>query len=233
MKPDNVLLAVLTFFVAIAMAFSGCEPVGAAPAAAQELVHRDVTPQIVWDDATRLALGQCDVAEAGWRNHTEHAAMAFVLLRRWREYNERHPDAPITFEQEIRQYCHVHRVERASSSNGWALGLTWGPLEADPREAADPRPMCTGDDCWRRYASRWDAVRAAVLAFEAGELRDPMPLAIIWGGAMDHGGSAPSLVWLGPTVHSIVNEDGGPVLLANRFYGRRSAIARAASRRVP
>lgn len=190
-------------------------------------------PQIEWNDSTRLALAQCYVAEAGWRNYTEHSAMAHVLERRWRMYNAAHPDAPITFEQEVRQYCHVHRVEREESSNGWALGLTWGPLDADPRQATDPRPMCIGDDCWRRYASRWDVVRESVLAFERGELADPMPLAILWGGTMDSAGS--TVVSLGPHTRSIVPNENGEfveVLLLNRFYARRSAIASAARRRA-
>ena len=236
---DQWILAAFVLLASFSMMFGGCHGIaGPAAAAAQEAPDPDLAGEvvIVWEDSTRLALGQCFVAEAGWRNHTEHAAMAFVLRRRWLAYNAAHPDAPITFEQEIRQYCHVHRVARERSSNGWALGLTWGPLETDPRLPTDPRPMCTEDGCWRRYTSRWDVVRESVLAFERGELRDPMPLAILWGSAMDSGGNAPSLAWLGPTVRSAsaVDDEGNPlpVRLANRFYARRSEIARAARTRA-
>lgn len=223
---DNAVLFFVAFLVAIGMAFAGCQAVGAASAAAQEyepstsdeLVGEVVVEGIAWNDSTRLALGQCFVAEARWRNRTEHSAIAHLLERRWRRYNAAHPSAPISFETQVRAYCHIHRAPQADSSNGWALGLTWGPMVEDPG---------MGSVNWRRWRDDWDFVRETVSLFEQGQLIDPMPLSMTFGGDMDSAG--PELVYLGPTAISI--EDGARILLHNRFYALRSVISRAAARR--
>ena len=172
--------------------------------------------EISWTDATRLALAQCLVAEARWRNRTEHSAIAHVLERRWRRVAERVPG--YTFEQMVRDYCHVHRATRERSSNGWVLSLPWGPMTEDPG---------IGDADWSRWTDDWEYVRETVGMFERGELRDPMPLAMHFGGHMDSAGVG--CVWLGPTTVSV--ETGARVLLHNRFYSTTRAVARAASRR--
>jgi hypothetical protein len=173
---------------------------------------------IAWDDATRLAVAQCLVAEARFRPRTEHSLMLHVLERRWREHAERDP--AWTFEAQVRQYCHLFR-DPEHSTGRWALSLPWGPMVEDPG-------MPVGAD-WRRWVDDWDFTRETVARFEAGELPDPMPLAILWGGAMDSRQSA-TTVWLGPTAHSV--DDGAPVLLHNRFYARASAVRAAAARRA-
>lgn len=182
------------------------------------IVRAALGERIEWDDSVRLAVGQCLVAEARWRNRTEHSAILHVLERRWRRYNANHPDAPIAFERQVRQFCHLHRSPEDSTSR-WALNLPWGPLVADPG-------MPSGSD-WRRWRDDWEFVRETVGMFERGDLHDPMPLAMTFGGDMDSGGVG--LVYLGPWTHSI--ENGERILLHNRFYALQSTIARAAARR--
>lgn len=175
-----------------------------------------------WDDSTRLALAQCLVAEAGWRNRTEHSAISHVLLRRWRSIqSSRHN---YRFETMVRRYCAVHRVRRPTARQAWVRALPWGPLESDPG-------MPSVVD-WRNYAASWDHVRETVLMFEAGTLRDPLPQAEHWGGSMDRTPSGGVL--LTRTVRSI--EDGAELRLHNRFYrvdreaARRERLRREAQR---
>lgn len=224
---DNTLLFGLVLWAALAMSARACT-VGPAVAAAQDddepSVSDEPAPEdapIAWDDTTRLAVAQCLVAEARWRNRTEHAIMLHVLERRWRRYNRFHPHAPITFERQVRQYCHLHRSPEDSTSR-WALDLPWGPLTED----VDPNVTAA------RWADDWDYTRETVTLFEHGALADPMPLAILWGGGMDSVGA--TVVYLGPHTRSIVpNTDGSfsEVLLHNRFYALRTEIAHAAARR--
>lgn len=223
---DNLFLGLLTALLALGMMFAGCHgsAVGATVVAAQDVYEpsvdeRPVDPgAIAWDDSVRLAAAQCLVAEARWRNRTEHSAILHVLERRWRRYNQMHPGAEISFERQVRQFCHLHRSPEDSTSR-WALNLPWGPMVEDPG-------FPSGSD-WRRWRDDWDFVRETVGMFERGELRDPMPLAMTFGGDMDSGG--PNLVYLGPTATSI--EDGARILLHNRFYSLTSMVARAARRR--
>lgn len=172
---------------------------------------------IEWTDEVRLAAAQCLVAEARWRNRTEHSAILHILERRWRRYNRFHPDAPITFERQIRQYCHLHRSPEDSTSR-WALSLPWGEMVEDP---GFPSGVA-----WRNWVDDWDFVRETVTMFEVGALVDPLPRAMVFGGEMD-GANAELLVYLGPTTYSI--EDGARILLHNRFYALRSRIARDAA----
>jgi hypothetical protein len=184
----------------------------------QEASASETTP--VWDDSTRLALAQCLVAEAGWRNRTEHSAISHVLLRRWQSIRETR--GAYRFETTIRRYCSVHRVRRPSSRQAWVRALPWGPLVSDPG-------MPSVVD-WRNYAPAWDHVRETVALFEAGRLTDPLPQAEHWGGSMDR--TPAGGVLLTRTVRSI--EDGAQLRLHNRFYrvdreaARRQRLQRAA-----
>lgn len=152
-----------------------------APAMAQA----ELQPE--WNDDTRLSLGQCMVAERRWdrEDRTEHAAIAHVLLRRWRRYREMHPGSTYSFDQMIRQYCAVHRASDPSPHQRWVRNLPWGPMETDP--GMDPE-----ETDWHNYTDDWDRTRETVTLFEQGELRDPLPHAMQWGSTSDgnpHGGS--------------------------------------------
>lgn len=170
-------------------------------------------PSIEWNDSTRLALGQCLVGEAGWRNRTEHSVLAHVLERRWRMVRARR--ATYTFEQMVRSYCSVHRVSTPSPRQTWVRALPWGTLTSDPGFPA------TVD--WNNYVGSWDFVRETVALFEAGTLTDPLPDAIHWGSGPD--GVPIGGILLARTVSSV--EDGEPVTFHNHFYDIDYAVVRA------
>jgi len=160
--------------------------------------------EIEWDDSTRLALGQCMVGEAGWRNRTEHAAMAHTLRRNWQRFVATHPEA--RFEERVRQYCAMHRVTRPSPRQLWVRNLPWAVLEADPG-------MNPEQTDWRNWVDDWDYVRETVMMFEAGILPDPLPEAQHWGCSAD--GVPTGGVLLARTVRS---ESGVSIRLNNYFY---------------
>jgi hypothetical protein len=169
--------------------------------------------QITWDDSTRLALAQCLVGEAGWRNRTEHAIIAHLLERRWRQVMGRHPTW--TYERMIRRYCSVHRVREPSARHRWVRALPWGEMTVDPG-------LGTATD-WRNYIAAWDFVRETVAMFEAGTLPDPMPDAEHWGGHMD---SVPlGGVLLARVIRSIEDRS-TRVSLNNYFYRIDVEVAR-------
>lgn len=166
--------------------------------------------EVQWSDSARLALGQCLVAEAGWRKRTEHAAIAHVLMRNWHRFVRARPGTRATFESRVRAYCAVHRVRTPSPRQRWVRNLEWGAMDSDPG---------MGDQVnWRNYAGAWDYVRETVSMFEAGELEDPLPDAIHWGGVMDGvptGGVLLARV-VGRAKHD--TEDEEEITLRNRFY---------------
>lgn len=177
---------------------------------------QEETPVPQWDESTRLALGQCYVAEAGWRNRTEHAAMGYVLIRRWQRYLDAHPGSSYTFEQMIRQYCAVHRTSSPSPHQRWVRNLPWGTMEVNP--GMDP-----AETDWRNWVDDWDYVRETVAMFEAGELADPLPGAMHWGSTADgneHGG-----IPMPRVIVSIVETD-EPVALRNHFYALEASRLR-------
>lgn len=126
-------------------------------------------PQVDWTPQARLWLARALVAEAGWVAPTDHAAIAWVLARRWKRMKKRWPR--LRFVTVIRSYCaglgHHPAVTRRQM---WVRSLPWG----------DP----TG---WlRRYAGRWQRVRDLVEAWARGEVLDPCSgSAWHWGGPVD------------------------------------------------
>jgi hypothetical protein len=86
---------------------------------------------------------------------------------------------------------------------------------------------------WHNYVSAWEYVKETVSLFERGELRDPLPSAVHWGGDMD--GAPDGGVLLTQVVRSITG-DGSSVHLSNFFYridperARRARMAREAVR---
>ncbi len=175
--------------------------------------------EVEWSDSARLALGQCFVAEAGWRNRTEHSAIGHVLVRNWQRYVRTHPGTRATFEARIRRYCAVHRTRSPNPRHRWVRELPWGSMTEDPGMAEDPGSRSAD---WRNYVSAWDYVRETVALFEAGELEDPLPQARHWGGGMD---SVPvGGILLTRVVRDI--ETGEEVQLHNYFYDIDFAVVR-------
>lgn len=176
-------------------------------ASSRTAMAQDDPPTVEWTDSSRLALGQCFVAEARWRNRTEHAAMAHVLVRRWRHYLAAHRGSDYTFEQMVRQYCAVHRAPEPTPHQLWVRALPWGTMVVNP--GMDPEQTD-----WRNWVDDWDYVRETVALFEAGALRDPLPGAMHWGSTDDgnphHGIPMPRVI------ASIVDDTA--VALHNHFY---------------
>lgn len=132
----------------------------AAPAAAD----RSPVPAAEWNLETRLTLAQVMVGEADW-NEPDHVAIAFVLARRWRQYEHAH--GPIAFQRYMQLYSSTMKVETERAR--WVRSLAWGPLAG-------------------RHGKTWSRVQQLVDAWGQGKLKDPCPTAEHWGGAMDRPG---------------------------------------------
>lgn len=193
-------------------------------------VHGQDARQIEWTDSTRLALAQCLVAESGPQTRSEHSAMAHLLERRWRlavQHNPTYGD----FEHMVRRYCHLHRDQHhVTARMMWIRALPWGVVVEDPHAASVDwtRPAAR-----QRFNAQWSYARETVEMFERGELRDPLPLAMHFGGNMDSVCSAAQgCVWLGPTAPNIARRDGESerVTLRNHFYSVNTVVQRAYER---
>lgn len=105
----------------------------------------------------RLLVGEADFHQA------DYAPISWVLLKRWRMYQHKRPE--VTFAE----FCTMYSAAlRSSSPRARAIqALSWG--EAPGR--------------WG--GRRWLRVQAWVERWAAGEVRDPCPQALQWGGTMD------------------------------------------------
>jgi hypothetical protein len=123
--------------------------------------------------ADKLWLARAMVAEASWDNPTDHAAIAYVLFRRWQLHRDTYP----AFNEMIRAYCRALRPRRARyDRQRWVRSLQFNSREPHqwPERAT-----------WSNYVARWDEIRQRVELFATGDLADPCPSAIHWGGEMD------------------------------------------------
>lgn len=140
-----------------------------ADARAQPLPTREWTPE------AQLWLARALVAEAGWNAPDDHAAIAWVLQRRWQHLHVRW--SGLRFVTVVRAYCAGLGHQPASSPRQrWLRRLPWG----------DPLGRLA------RYRERWAWVRDFVLAWGRGEILDPCARgAMHWGGHMDR----PAATW--------------------------------------
>ncbi len=129
--------------------------------AAPALAYRLPLPETEWDETTQLTLARAMVGEADW-HEPDHVAIAFVLARRWRIHQLNRE--PLPFARYIELYSASLRSD--SSRSEWIRALPWGPM---------PGP----------YSQRWERIQKLVRAWGAGEVKDPCPSAVHWGGAMD------------------------------------------------
>ena len=120
-----------------------------------------------WNETTQLTLARAMVGEADW-HEPDHVAIAFVLARRWRNY-QLHRE-PLPFERYIERYSASLRSD--SDRSHFIRSLPWGAL---------PGP----------HEQRWNRVQKLVKAWGDGLIKDPCPNAMHWGGAMDR----PSSRW--------------------------------------
>lgn len=111
-------------------------------------------PANEWTPSAKLALAQAIVGEASFRK-SDRAPIAWVLYKRWRRMSKRFDF--MTFERVVRSYASPMKAK-----HHWVRGLPWGPIKT-------------------RYADRWDELRAWVLRWGSGQVKDPCPTAIHWG----------------------------------------------------
>lgn len=122
---------------------------------------QEVVPRNQWDEATRVALAQCLVAETGWGSETEKIAVAYVLAKRWRRISQ---ISNRSFKDVIKAYCVVFKRH---AKRPWIRDLTW-------------------DDARPPYQTGWKATRRLVLDFESGFYKDPCVPAMHWGAPSNH-----------------------------------------------
>lgn len=117
-----------------------------------------------WTPSARLQLARAVVGEADW-NAEDHVAIAWVLSKRFKHYKQRHEQ--VSFERYIGLYAKAltPRPERRTLR---ILSYPWAPLLERSREA-----------------ERWDEVRDRIESWGRGEIGDPCPRALHWGGRMD------------------------------------------------
>jgi hypothetical protein len=125
-----------------------------------------------WNDQTRLSLAQCLVAETGWGNFAEKAAVAHVLIKRWED--RRRVEKHVTLNTVIRRYCSVFK---AKTPKPWVRRLPSGELRHDP----GMKPYT-----WTEYIEPWRQVRHFVGMLEAGWVLDPTYEACHFGSVDDH-----------------------------------------------
>lgn len=145
--------------------------VGGTQVSAQEPLPKDQ-----WTPEAKLWLARAMVSEAGWTAHRDHAALAWVLVRRWQIIQMRWPE--IRFVAVVRRYCAGLRMEMRALTprQRWVRELPWGPPQRN----------------LSRYERKWDAVREYVERWGAGYVADPC------GGDADHWGGridTPSKLW--------------------------------------
>jgi hypothetical protein len=130
-----------------------------------------------WDPQTRLWLARAMVGEAGWLAKRDHAGIAHVFLRRWRNMRERWP--AMRFRDVIMVYSKSLGDGRSEPTprQRWVRTL-------EGAEAPDGWPESKAR--WHKHVALWQAVLARADAFAAGKLRDPCRgLAVNFGGTID------------------------------------------------
>lgn len=130
-------------------------------------------PASYWTDEAKLTLARAWVGEADW-NAPDHVAIGWVLSKRWKIYNRTRPEAKrIRFEGFVGMYCSPLKGRNLRQRRIQAL--PWG----------DPIKRQLGPYRLRRNVRRWRVVRERVERWGRGELKDPCPKALHWGGTMD------------------------------------------------
>lgn len=139
-----------------------------------EAAARRPIPQEQWSPQVRVWLAQGVIGEAGWLAERDHVAIAYVLVRRWRQMQKRWPS--LQFRDVLFRYAKALGGGRRefTSRQLWIRSLTPDLSEPGhwPRKAS-----------WKRHRPLWAATLARVDAWARGELRDPCRgLARHWGG---------------------------------------------------
>lgn len=133
-----------------------------------------VLPEDQWNDDVALLLARAVVAEADWSTR-DHAAIAWVLKRRWEARVKRDPEW--TFLDQVKKYCAAMRRKARTKRHVWIHALS--------PDGAEPRGWFT-DVSWDKYRPAWEGVLEFTHRWARGEVSDPCRhRAIHWGGTMD------------------------------------------------
>ncbi len=135
----------------------------------------EVLPAEQWTPEARLTLARALVAEATW-SRIDHAAIAWVLQKRWRQRQQRRPTW--TFEEQVTAYCSGMRLR--SKRTAWFRSLPENPVASiAPVNWPSKRE-------WAEYVPHWERVLVTVDQWQAGDVVDPCRgKAIHWGSVED------------------------------------------------
>ena len=117
-----------------------------------------------WSEGTQTLLAAAVVGESGWQRVTDHDALPWLLYARWRAIGG-------SFDDVILQYCKALTGKRV-----WLLELN--PQGVKP-------PMWPANASWAKHRRKWLAIRDRIGAWARGEVRNPCPTAVHFGGHMD------------------------------------------------
>jgi hypothetical protein len=130
----------------------------------------EVLPEEQWDEEVAVWLARAMVSEADWSSR-DHAAIAWVLKRRWETRAERDPDW--TFLDQIKHYCTGIKGPARSRRHRWIRALA--PDGTKPK--GWPRTVS-----WDTYRPAWEKAWILANDWAAGEIEDPCPAADHWSG---------------------------------------------------
>lgn len=117
-----------------------------------------------WSESTQTLLAAAVVGESGWNATVDHAAIPWRLHARWRAVGG-------TFEEVILRYCRA-----LSGKRPWLLQLN----------AQGTRPSgWPANARWSKHKAKWLKIHARIGAWARGEVPDPCPTAVHFGGGMD------------------------------------------------
>jgi len=132
--------------------------------------HRLPIPRDQWTPSAEIVLARCLVGESGFAAPLDHAAIAWVLAKRWHRYVRNNPGTKFTFFDQIQSYC--RGASPRASSRDWVKRL--------PRRRSDPWPPGASNN-----EARWWEIRSMLHDWSRGRVIDPHPSATHWGGRMD------------------------------------------------
>lgn len=150
-------------------------------------VHAQPLPEDQRTEEAEIWLARALVAEAGW-SQPDHAAIAWVLQKRWRAYQAGR-DADWGFVEQIKAYC---KGVSTNTRRKWVLTLSPDGTEPEGWPA---------DVLWSNYEPHWQRTLRFVRAWFAGRVPDPCPTATHWGGPMDRRRAATAPVNCGMTAN--------------------------------
>jgi len=131
-------------------------------------------PEVEWTPEARITLARAVVAEADWSTR-DHAAIAWVLKRRWEQRQKVQPQW--TFLDQVNAYCAGMKSDTERSR--WFRDLPEDPYGAPPDHWPYKR-------AWNTYQADWARVLRLVDAWQRGAVRDPCRgRAMHWGSSED------------------------------------------------